>query len=91
MLLLSFINPACQTISCPAIGPEFRQATQMLGRDQVELAGVVLSPADCSVSALQAFDCRTGLPSPIAASDSDAGGDARPERIGLCDGDVGGA
>jgi cytochrome oxidase Cu insertion factor (SCO1/SenC/PrrC family) len=61
VLLLSFIDPACQGLSCPAIGPEFRQATRLLGRNQVELAGVVLSPADRSVHALQAFDQRQGL------------------------------
>jgi hypothetical protein len=27
VLPLSFINPACARFSCPAIGPEFRQAT----------------------------------------------------------------
>jgi cytochrome oxidase Cu insertion factor (SCO1/SenC/PrrC family) len=61
VLLLSFINPACQGFSCPAIGPEFRQATRLLGGNQVELAGVVLSPADRSAGALQAFDQREGL------------------------------
>jgi cytochrome oxidase Cu insertion factor (SCO1/SenC/PrrC family) len=61
VLLLSFIDPACQGLSCPAIGPEFRQATRLLGGTQVELAGVVLSPADRSVHALQAFDQRQGL------------------------------
>jgi hypothetical protein len=44
VLLLSFINPACARFSCPVIGPEFRQATELLGGHQVELAGVVLSP-----------------------------------------------
>ena len=44
VLLLSFINPDCQGFSCPAIGPELRQATRLLGGNQVELAGVVLSP-----------------------------------------------
>jgi cytochrome oxidase Cu insertion factor (SCO1/SenC/PrrC family) len=61
VLLLTFINPGCARFSCPAIGPEFRRATQLLGGDQVELAGVVLSPADRSVRALQAFDQREGL------------------------------
>jgi cytochrome oxidase Cu insertion factor (SCO1/SenC/PrrC family) len=61
VLLLSFIDPACQELSCPAIGSEFRQATRLLGGNQVELAGVVLSPADRSVQALQAFDQRQGL------------------------------
>jgi cytochrome oxidase Cu insertion factor (SCO1/SenC/PrrC family) len=61
VLLLSFIDPACQGLSCPAIGSEFRQATRLLGGSQVELAGVVLSPADRSVHALQAFDQRQGL------------------------------
>jgi cytochrome oxidase Cu insertion factor (SCO1/SenC/PrrC family) len=61
VLLLSFLNPACQRLSCPAIGPEFRQAARLLGGDQVELAGVVLSPTDRSVRALQAFDQREGL------------------------------
>ena len=61
VLLLSFLNPACQRVNCPAIGPEFRQATRLLGGDQVELAGVVFSPADRSVRALQAFDQREGL------------------------------
>jgi cytochrome oxidase Cu insertion factor (SCO1/SenC/PrrC family) len=60
-LLLSFIDPACQGLSCPAIGSEFRQATRLLGGNQVELAGVVLSPAGRSVRALQAFDRRQGL------------------------------
>jgi hypothetical protein len=30
-LLRSLINPACQIISCPAIGPEFRQAIYLIG------------------------------------------------------------
>jgi cytochrome oxidase Cu insertion factor (SCO1/SenC/PrrC family) len=61
VLLLSFINPDCQGFSCPAIGPELRQATRLLGGNQVELAGVVLSPAGRSVRSLQAFDQREGL------------------------------
>jgi cytochrome oxidase Cu insertion factor (SCO1/SenC/PrrC family) len=61
VLLLSFINPDCQGFSCPAIGPEFRQATRLLGGNQVELAGVVLSPAGRSVRSLRAFDEREGL------------------------------
>ena len=63
-VLLSFINPACQIISCPAIGPEFRQATQMIGGIRGKLAGVVLSPADRPVSARPA-----GRPEPGARLD----------------------
>jgi cytochrome oxidase Cu insertion factor (SCO1/SenC/PrrC family) len=61
VLLLGFINPACPALTCPAIGPEFRQATRMLGGDRVELAGIVSSPAGTSVRALRAFDRREGL------------------------------
>lgn len=61
VLLLGFINPACPVLTRPAIGPEFSQASRMLGGDRVELAGIVLSPADRSVRTLQAFDRREGL------------------------------
>jgi cytochrome oxidase Cu insertion factor (SCO1/SenC/PrrC family) len=62
VLLLTFLDPVCPAGGCPAIGQEFRQATQMLGGGtQVEMAGVVHSPADRSVRALQSFDRNQGL------------------------------
>jgi cytochrome oxidase Cu insertion factor (SCO1/SenC/PrrC family) len=62
VVLLSFFDPACGA-ACPQIGSELRQAALMLGASarQVELVGVVLSPAYRSVSDLRAFDRRDGL------------------------------
>jgi len=61
VVLLSFFDPACAA-DCP-IGREFRQAAQLLGpaARQVEIVGIVLSPAYRSVRALQGFDRRDGL------------------------------
>jgi cytochrome oxidase Cu insertion factor (SCO1/SenC/PrrC family) len=61
VVLLSFFGPQC-TPGCPA-GREFRQAAQLLGpaAHQVELVGIVLSPAYRPVGVLQAFDRRNGL------------------------------
>jgi hypothetical protein len=49
---LGFINPACPALACPAIGQQFRQATRMLGADQVELAGILSSPVGPGTAAL---------------------------------------
>jgi cytochrome oxidase Cu insertion factor (SCO1/SenC/PrrC family) len=60
VVLLSFFDPVCRT-GCPPIGPEFRRAATLLGGDQVELVGIVLSPVYRPVSTLRAFDRRQGL------------------------------
>jgi cytochrome oxidase Cu insertion factor (SCO1/SenC/PrrC family) len=60
VVLLSFFDPVCSA-GCPPIGPEFRKAAALLGGDQVELVGIVLSPVYRPVSALRAFDRREGL------------------------------
>jgi cytochrome oxidase Cu insertion factor (SCO1/SenC/PrrC family) len=61
VVLLSFFDPVC-TGGCP-IAREFSQAALLLGPNthQVELVGIVLSPAYRSVHALQAFDRQEGL------------------------------
>jgi cytochrome oxidase Cu insertion factor (SCO1/SenC/PrrC family) len=58
VVLLSFFDPVCSA-GCPPIGQEFRKAAALLGGDQAELVGIVLSPRP--VSALRAFDRREGL------------------------------
>ena len=60
VVLLSFFDPVC-TAGCPPIGPEFRKAAALLGGDQVELVGIVLSPVYRPVRTLRAFDRREGL------------------------------
>ena len=60
VVLLSFFDPVCSA-GCPPIGPEFRKAATLLGGDQVELVGIVLSPVYRPVSTLRAFDRREGL------------------------------
>jgi hypothetical protein len=60
--LLSFFDPVC-TPGCPPIGQELRQAARLLrgSARQLELVGIVLSPARRSVAALRAFDRQAGL------------------------------
>ena len=62
VVVLSFFDPACTT-GCRPIVREFRQAALMLGASahQVELVGIVLSPAYRPVSAVRAFDRQEGL------------------------------
>jgi len=60
VVLLSFFDPVCSA-GCPPIGPEFRKAAALLGGDQVELFGIVLSPVYRPVGTLRAFDRREGL------------------------------
>jgi cytochrome oxidase Cu insertion factor (SCO1/SenC/PrrC family) len=62
VVLLSFFDPVC-TPGCPPIGQELRQAARLLGPGarQLELVGIVLSPARRSAAALRAFDRQAGL------------------------------
>jgi cytochrome oxidase Cu insertion factor (SCO1/SenC/PrrC family) len=60
VVLLSFFDPVCSA-GCPPIGPEFRKAAALLGGNQVEEVGIVLSPVYRPVSTLRAFDRREGL------------------------------
>jgi len=62
VVLLSFFDPVCSS-RCPAIGWEFRQAALLLGARtrQVQLVGIVLSPAHSSLRALRVFDRQEGL------------------------------
>jgi cytochrome oxidase Cu insertion factor (SCO1/SenC/PrrC family) len=62
VVLLGFFDPVC-TPGCPPISQELRQAARLLAGNarQLELVGIVLSPARRSVAALRAFDRQAGL------------------------------
>jgi cytochrome oxidase Cu insertion factor (SCO1/SenC/PrrC family) len=62
VVLLTFLDPVCTT-DCPLEAQEFRQAGQLLGRDDrhVELVAIVANPVDYQLGYTQAFDRQEGL------------------------------